>query len=84
MPRKKSGAVRVDCFKIVPASCQCGGTLAWVSVLEGGSEMMIGCVCHYTPYSLINVPLVHKSQHKRKPKKAIEQLSQKTDKENTQ
>lgn len=52
MPRKKD-----PYFKIVPTSCRCGGMLAWMAVDATGSEMMCGCVCHYTPHSLINVPL---------------------------
>ena len=33
-------------FKIVPCSCHCGGSQAWVKVEEDGVQIMYGCVCH--------------------------------------
>jgi len=33
-------------FKIVPTSCRCGGSYAWVQINENGAEVMMGCVCH--------------------------------------
>jgi len=53
-------------FKIVPTSCRCGGSLAWVAIERSGVEVMIGCICHYTPHSLINIPL-RRTQPKTSP-----------------
>lgn len=39
-------------LKIVPCSCHCGGELAWMVILDSGSERMVGCVCHTTTQQL--------------------------------
>jgi hypothetical protein len=41
-------------WKIVPTSCTCGGSWAWVKPVQvgddpNGAEEMHGCVCHCTP-----------------------------------
>jgi hypothetical protein len=33
-------------YKVVPASCQCGGTQAWVIIHPSGVDEMLGCICH--------------------------------------
>lgn len=38
-----------DFYKVTKASCQCGGTQAWVKLVidsAGVVEEMIGCICH--------------------------------------
>lgn len=41
-----------DFYKIVRASCVCGGTQAWVRLENGPTEdggvvhIMVGCICH--------------------------------------
>jgi hypothetical protein len=38
-----------DFYKVVPASCHCGGTQAWVKLRidhAGVDEEMVGCICH--------------------------------------
>jgi hypothetical protein len=42
-------------WKIIPTSCACGGSWAWVKVVPQG-DMMYGCICHHSPYSNINFP----------------------------
>lgn len=41
--------LRGERYRIVPASCLCGGDLAWVHVRPDGAEDMVGCVCHHLP-----------------------------------
>lgn len=33
---------------ILPASCQCGGSFAWLKPRVSGAKEMVGCVCHST------------------------------------
>lgn len=38
-----------DFYKVTKASCQCGGTQAWVKLhidSSGVVEEMVGCICH--------------------------------------
>lgn len=35
-------------FKVVNASCACGGQQAWMEVRPDGVEVMLGCICHNT------------------------------------
>jgi hypothetical protein len=37
-----------DRFKIMEASCTCGGRWAWLRQRPSGAWEMIGCVCHHT------------------------------------
>lgn len=43
--------------RIVPATCTCGGNLAWMGQRTSGSYEMIGCVCCSTPERLVGVDL---------------------------
>lgn len=42
-----------DYYKVVPASCVCGGSQAWVKLIPGPwetggvAEEMVGCICHH-------------------------------------
>lgn len=49
MTTPTSGEYRVKFrWRIVRASCACGGHWAWVRRWPTGGEEMMGCVCHHS------------------------------------
>lgn len=48
----------IERWRIEPASCICGGNIAWMRQRGSGAWEMVGCVCHSTPPELVGVELV--------------------------